>query len=226
MVKMRSFLPFIIMFVCFSLFLTVDVFPALPEFWISTECFSGSAYGTQALPSIARGETGLLVVWDDERITPDRDIFCTRITLEGDVLDPVGIAICTAPGEQTLAKVAAGNLNYLVVWQDYRNDTHDIYGARIDLNGNVLDPDGFPISTGSAWEESPDVAFDGTNFMVAWSDDRSMMSPDIYVTRITSGGEILDGAGIQLSSDTEMEFAPSIAFNGSNYLIAWEVGAG
>ncbi len=226
MVSQQRFLKLIILSFCFFICLPVNVFPALPEFWISTDCFSGSAYGTQASPSIARSETSLLVVWDDERITSDKDIFCTRITPEGNILDPVGIAICTAPGEQTLPQVAAGDFNYLVVWQDYRNDTHDIYGARIDLDGNVLDPDGFPISTGSAWEESPEVAFDGTNFLVVWTDDRSMISPDIYGTRITSGGEILDGSGFQITSETEMEFAPSITYNGSNYLVVWEVGGG
>jgi hypothetical protein len=167
-----------------------------------------------------------VAVWEDERISADKDIFFTRITTEGDILDPTGVAICTAPGHQTSPKVAVGDQNYLVVWQDDRDGTYDIYGARIDTDGNLLDPDGFPISAASGWENSPDVAWDGTNFLVVWSDDRSLISQDIYGARIASDGYILDGGGFQISSDEMMELSPSLAYNGSNYLVTWEIGAG
>jgi hypothetical protein len=212
--------------VSFILFHSVTSLCSWPESPISPDCFPGSAYGTQSSPAVARGENSVLVVWEDERITADRDIFCTRITNEGSILDPVGIPICAALGPQTRARVAAGDQGFLVVWQDQRNDTYDIYAARIDVDGNVLDPDGFPVSTGPQWEESPDVAWDGTNFLVVFSDDRSMISPDIYGIRIAPSGEILDGTAIQVSSETDMELAPSVTYNGLNYLVVWEVGPG
>lgn len=208
------------------LFLSVTSLCSWPESPISPDCFPGSAYGTQSSPSVARGETSLLVTWEDERITADKDIFCSRITFEGDILDPNGIPLCTAPGPQTRVKMAAGDPGFLAVWQDQRNGTYDIYGARMDLYGNVLDSDGFPISVGPQLAESPDVAWDGTNFLVVWSDDRSMISPDIYGIRIAPSGEILDGTAIQVSSETDMELVPSVTYNGLNYLVAWEVGPG
>jgi hypothetical protein len=209
-----------------SLYLTfcssVNVFSAWPEFPLSTDCFSGKAYGTQTTPSIAFDGTNFLVVWEDERINSERDIFGTRVSQQGEILDPIGIPICTAPSLQTDVKVAWGNQNYLVVWTDYRNTSYDIYGARIDPEGNVLDPNGFPISTGSSWESFPDVAWDGTNFFVIWSDDKNEISYDIYGTRITSSGEILDPRGIQISFEPTMELFSTIAFNGTTYLVVWE----
>jgi hypothetical protein len=206
--------------------LSVNAFSGWPEFPLSSDCFSGSAYGTQTTPSIAFDGTDFLVVWEDERLNSERDIFGARMSQQGEILDPIGIPICVAPSLQTDVKVAWGGQNYLAVWIDYRNENYDIYGARIDPQGNVLDPNGFPISTGSGWEAYPDVAWDGTNFFVVWSDDRDFTSYDIYGSRVTSSGEVLDPRGILISSEPVMELVPAIAFNGSTYLVVWEHSPG
>lgn len=97
----------------------------------------------------------------------------------------------------------------------------------MDLAGNVLDPDGFPISTGASWEAYPEVAWDGTNFFVVWSDDRNIDDAyDIYGTRVTPWGEVLDPRGIQLSFEPQMALTPAISYNGSTYLVAWEHAGG
>jgi hypothetical protein len=45
----------------------------------------------------------------------------------------------------------------------------------------------------------PRVAFDGTNYLVAWEDERSG-SQDIYGARVTRGGVVLDPAGFLILS--------------------------
>jgi hypothetical protein len=222
----RHFWKVLLLSGCFILWFSVNALSVWPEFPLSSDCFSGSAYGTQTIPSIAFDGTNFLVVWEDERVNSERDIFGTRVSQQGEILEPIGIPICTAPSLQTDVKIAWGNQNYLAVWTDYRNTNYDIYGARIDPEGNVLDPNGFPISTGSGWESFPDVAWDGTNFFVVWSDDKNDISYDIYGTRITSSGEILDPRGIQISFGPAMELFPTIAFNGTTYLVVWEHGSG
>ncbi len=223
----RCYIRNLLFSIPFVLILSGEAFSSWPEFPLSSDCFSASAYATQSLPAIAFGGTNYLVVWEDERISTDRDIFGARVSILGEVLDPIGIKICTVPNMQTGIKVAGGDQNYLVVWTDYRNASDDIYGARVDFSGNVLDPDGFPISTGEGWESYPDVAWDGTNFLVVWSDDRSTTTyDDIYGTRVTSSGQVLDPQGIQISSDLAWEETPSIAYNGSVYFVAWEHALG
>jgi hypothetical protein len=201
-------------------------FSSWPEIPLSSGCSPGSAYGTQSSPAVAWSGANLLTVWDDERISADKDIFAARFTAAGEPLDPTGFPICTASSWQTYPDVAAGDQFYLVVWEDYRGGTYDIYGARVDFDGNVLDPDGFPICMGEWLAELPAVAWDGTNFLVAWCDDRDLISRDIYAARVTPGGAVLEPNGFRVSSGSLIETNPSVAFNGSDYLLVWEVQGG
>jgi len=108
------------------------------------------------------------------------------------------------------------------VWEDERSGYRDIYGARVDQSGNVLDPDGIAISTAVFWQESPSIAFDGTTYLVVWQDERSGQHHDIYGARVDQAGVVLDPSGIAVSTSANIERYPSVAFDGTNYLVVWE----
>ena len=97
--------------------------------------------------------------------------------------------------------MAFDGTNFLVVWADGRSGpSYDIYGARVSRAGAVLDGAGIPISTAANDQFAPAVAFDGTNFLVVWTDGRSGASYDIYGARVSRAGAVLDGAGIPIST--------------------------
>jgi hypothetical protein len=212
----------IILFFSLLFCLPTQAFSSWPDFPLSSDCFLGGAQGTQTTSSVAFDGANFLVVWEDERINTQRDIFGVRVSLQGDILDPIGIPICTYPGAQSYANVAWGGQNYLVVWQDWRNENWAIYGARVSPDGNVLDPDGFLIAGETGWSMCPAVASDGINFFVVWSWDKYGISYDLYGTRVTPQGEVLDTSGILICETPIFEDYPSIAYNGSIYLVAWE----
>ena len=125
----------------------------------------------QQLPDAAWDGESLAVVWQDDR-NGWFDVYGARVSPDGAVLDPAGVALCTAPGHQAAPRLASSGATRLVVWADPRNGTYDVYGARWSPAGAVLDPEGFPISQAAAEQTSPDVAWDGQSFTVLWSDGR------------------------------------------------------
>ena len=226
MLNFRRLIKILILFVSLVFCLSGEVFSFWPEFWLCSDCFSGGAQRTQTTASLAFDGSNFLGVWEDERINSKRDIFGARVSPQGEILDPIGIPICTSQGVQSYVNVAWGGQNYLVVWQDWRDGNMAIYGARVDLEGNVLDPDGFLIAGGSESAMFPTVASDGTNFFVVWSHDKLDTFYDIYGARVTPDGEVLDPGGILICATILPEYFASIAYNGSVYLVAWQQEGG
>jgi len=182
-----------------------------------------TAANRQESPSVAFGGANYLVVWQDDRSGPFTDIYGARVDQAGVVLDPVGTPISTAASWQEYPSTVFGGINYLVVWQDYRNgSSSDIYGARVDQSGVVLDPAGIPVSTAADDQWFPSVAFDGTNYLVVWQDYRDGSSCDIYGARVNQAGNVLNPAGIPISTAPDYQWRPTVAFNGTNYLVVWE----
>src|SRR6266540_2444496 len=122
-----------------------------------------------------------------------------------------------APQGQTQASVAFDGSNYLVVWSDTRAGTgySDIYGARVAPAGTVLDPAGIAISTAPLRQEWPSVSFGAGAYVVAWQDERSTPeSYDIYATRVSQGGVVLDPTGIAVGTAANSQYSPSVAYHG------------
>ncbi|MEO0090132.1 MAG: T9SS type A sorting domain-containing protein [candidate division WOR-3 bacterium] len=174
----------------------------------------------QISPAIAFDGTNYLIVWTDYR-NGEADIYGTRITPQGVVLDTNGIPISTAEIDQISPSLAFDGNNYLVVWRDFRSGWSDIYGARVTPQGIILDPDGIPISTAINEQYDPNVAFDGNNYLVVWDDNRNGENFDIYGARVTPNGIVLDPEGIPISTAEYEQWYPKIAFDGNNYFIVW-----
>jgi hypothetical protein len=174
----------------------------------------------QENPKVAFDGTNFLVCWDDER-TSDNDIYCARIDQQGNVIDGDGILITASNYDQVFPAVCFGGMNYFVVWQDFRGNDDDIYGARITPSGTVLDPNGIVISNAAGDQEDPKVSYDGSNFLVVWDDERSGVD-DVYGARVTPAGTILDPNGIPISTANDQQEYASVVFNGTNFLVAWD----
>ena len=118
--------------------------------------------GNQGYSSVAfDNDTTYLVVWADQFGTSSSGIFGARVTKSGTVLDwNGGILISGAAYAQENPSVAYDGTNYLVTWQDARNwsSTHyDIYGARVNKAGVVLDASG-KVITNCGFKRGPNTA--------------------------------------------------------------------
>jgi hypothetical protein len=79
----------------------------------------------------------------------------------------------------------------------------------------------FMVCGESGIQLEPTVGFDGTNYIVFWTDGRDSLE-QIYGTRITTTGVVLDSGGFQVITEREEQISPSVAFDGTNYLVVWQ----
>jgi hypothetical protein len=180
---------------------------------------STAAY-IQTSPAVASDGTDYLVVWADRRADTS-DIYVTRVTADGRVLDPAGIAVSTAADFQGSPAVTFDGTNYLVVWSDLRSGNGDIFGARVTRDGTVIDTSGLTLVVDAAEQAAPAVVYDGANVLLVWEDTRSDLFGDIYCARITSEGAVLDPSGFLVSGATNWQGSPAAALGDTDVLVVW-----
>ncbi|MHA7630440.1 Ig-like domain-containing protein [Corallococcus sp. M7] len=172
---------------------------------------------TQWEPSVASNGTDYLVVWRDDSSPQGGDnLFGTRVTGTGTVLDAPAFAVSTANGDQSMPAVGSDGADYLVVWSDNRSGSDALFGARVTQTGTVLEGDGQFLARGSSFDTEPAVAFNGTDYLVAWG-----LDSDIHGMRVTRGGAVLDAGSVVLSTSASTQTAPAVASNGTDYLVVW-----
>ena len=180
----------------------------------------------QGKPAIASDGNNFFIVWRDARNygTNSWDIYGARISPDGTVLDPDGIAISTfanidpSPGNQYFPSVAFDGTNFVVVWIANRsgnNGSYQVVAARVATDGTVLDPNGVTVTADSLTPlRMPSIAFDGTNFLVTWRTAGS----EIRVIRMSPALVNLDDQnGFLIGTG----FYPYVAFDGTNYMVTW-----
>ncbi len=199
-----------------------------PEFGLN-QPVSTAASGDQQNAAVASGAGMFFVAWEDQRNSGSTatDIYGTRVSNAGAILDPFGISIAAAAGLQSTPSVAASGATFLVTWQDERLGGDDIFGARIaSKTGAVLDPLGFAISFDptQAGKANPSVAGSPSGFFVAWEDNRNnaVAGSEIFGARVTSAGVVVDPAGVGISTNPVNQFHPTVVFDNTDYFVAWE----
>lgn len=117
-----------------------------------------------------------LVVWVDDRAagTTGLDVWAMRVRIsDGELLDPHGIPVTIAIGDQRKPAVATDGDDFLVVWEDLGDPFFpDVYGARVRAgDGSVLDPDGVPLT--AEWPAAiigPTIQFADGAYLVFWGE--------------------------------------------------------
>ena len=173
-------------------------------------------------PAVAFDGTDFTVFWAKGEYSGGDRVYRARVTEEGTVLDPGGVLLLTPGGQVSNTSALFDGTNYFVVWQRaYNGYDDDIWGARVRPDGTVLDPYGILIGSDTHMQECPAVAFDGTNYLVTWT---SRYDWKVHGARVTQGGTVLDPTGILISWDGYYEYNwyPSVAYDGSNFIVAWQ----
>ncbi|MDP1916237.1 MAG: Ig-like domain-containing protein [Myxococcales bacterium] len=179
----------------------------------------------QGLSSVAWGAGEYLVVWCEPGPQVDGGVRwavrAVRVTPGGRV---VGAPILvTELNTNTAPIVSSSGSGYLVVWGDPRTGLSDVVAARLDLDGGLLDLDGIEVTTATHVQVPSDVAWDGTNYLVVWS-DRSLGVDDVVGARVSPDGSVLDPVGIPVSRAPGPQWWPVLAWGDGGFLVAWGDG--
>ena len=162
--------------------------------WTANGVAVCTTVGDQTLPAIiSDGAGGAIITWHDMRNGTDGDIYAQRVDHNGNVQWTAnGVAICAITGEQNYpAMVSDGSGGAIITWQDARSGTNgDIYAQRVNAGGAVQwAANGVAISTAANNQLYPAAASDGAGgALIAWEDNRSGTSYDIYAQRVNSAG--------------------------------------
>jgi hypothetical protein len=156
-------------------------------------------------------------------------VWVTAVDAQGDVLGDSN----PYPGEtQASPAIATDGTNFLVAWQTVATDgsTH-VAAGRVNAQGRAIDIDETRVSNGTGVEQEVDVAFDGTNYVLAWFQrpDPSLSDEGtIRVARIGANGSALDGpsptSGHAVSMTSSAKGHPRIARLGAGTLVVWQLG--
>ena len=178
-----------------------------------SEAVPTRAGGLQAAPDIEWNGSEFFVTWADTRETGDeetRDIYGTRVSSGGRVLDPGGIAISTSEDDdERYPGVSWNGRSFLVVWKSYGDaGPLSVKGARVGTAGRVLDPS--PILIERDGDLGSVASGDGTS-LVEYTRDGG-----VWAKRVTATGEVIDPTGIAIAP---LSYGGSAAWNGRAFLV-------
>ncbi|MDP3025162.1 MAG: T9SS type A sorting domain-containing protein [candidate division Zixibacteria bacterium] len=180
----------------------------------------------QRQPAIAMDSSGdFVITWEDNRNDGTWNIYAQRYNSSGaptgsnfKVNDDTGTARQHSP-----AITIDSSGNFVITWEDYRNDLGDIYAQRYNSSG-IPSGSNFKVNddvgTGLQWY--PAISMDGSgNFIITWQDARSNWN--IYAQRYNSSGSPL-GSNFKINDriGTALGGFPAITMNRSgNFVITW-----
>lgn len=184
----------------------------------------------QKLPKVATDVNGgMVVVWEDQRrgnLKDASDIFVSRFNYIGGII--FGDLIVNDTTELVSRKLPDAAVtplgNSVVVWQDTRGGQQDIYGQRIDRNGN-LQGSNFKVNRfgGLYFNTNPSCAVDRFGkFAVVWSGVESGVR-NIYFQLFDSNGDTI-GSSLKVNDDGQAveHDHPKVAMDWSgNFVVAW-----
>jgi hypothetical protein len=158
--------------------------------WTANGVLVCGAAADQSEPIIIKSGTQYIVTWFDYR-AGNADIYVQALNSSGawQWVDPDGVALCTAAGNQFHPRPAGDGVGGAVVtWEDQRSGS-DIYARRVTSTGLVQwTAGGVVVCNATDDQYAPQIVGDGAaGAIIVWYDWRNG-PPDIYMQRIDSSG--------------------------------------
>ncbi len=152
------------------------------------------------------------------------DMYQTALTPTGEKVDPIEERFTFQNADSSGGPIVWIGDRYGIAWQDRRDGVYEIYFAVLKEDGQKATADTRLSFSGSQFSLAPSLAWNGTEFIVAWQDDRSG-SFSIFGQRLSVDG-IPVGSNIELSdTQTLNDESPSLSSGEETLGMAFANGA-
>ncbi len=191
-------------------------------------------------PASAAGPANSLVVYTRfDNTTNQHLLYGVLVSPAGAVDAPGEIPIAIDDSTHLFPAVGFDGQNFLVVWQQQpasgsNFEELDIRGVRVTQAGAALDASPLEIASAIDGQSMPSVACGSASCLVVWLDGRNFPGTqgfpdvDIYATRVSQAGEVLDGpaasGGIRITSGAQPRRDVTVGFTGSSWRVTWAAG--
>ncbi len=181
----------------------------------------------QLRPDISFDDSGnFIITWEDQR-SGEWDVYAQRYFSDGSTLGDNFKVNDDAPDSyQRNASITSDeNGNFVICWQDSRDDYQDIYAQRFSNNATPIGTN-FKVNTDTTntYQYYSEITGDASgNFMIAWEDHRNGYNGDIFKQFYLNDGNTL-GSNKKINDDegSENQQYPAIAVDGNeNFIVAW-----
>ena len=121
-------------------------------------------------------------------------------------------------------EIASDGTGFFAVWQDTRDSRNDdIFGARIDASGAVVDVTSIRINNATTVQQNPVVGYVGTGYVVAWENVAGTNNSDVVASFVNASG-VATALGTVSNAGTN-ETGLAVAGRGTNALLVWQDGS-
>lgn len=200
---------------------------------IGTNAFSIAAGGRVTRAAYNNNRNSYMVVYHYEEAAGNRDIYGQAVAADGS-LSGSAFPICNDDADQIYPNLEfnSNTKEYLVVWQDERNDattSTDLYARHIDEDGNAQGSE-IVVSNADDAQKRPDVAYNSriNQWLVAWGDYRNQNTGgvDVYGQRVLSTGSLAGQGNFVIYNGPNNQGSVALAARptttGAEYLAVWE----
>lgn len=167
-------------------------------------------------PSLAWNGSQYGVAWSDYR-DGNSEIYFARLDASGTKIGG-DTRVTVAPGESASPSLTWSGTEYGIAWSDNRDENYEVYFARLDAAGTKIGGDArVTVAPGESY--SPALTWAGTDYALAWNDDREG-NLEIYFARLDPSGQRIS-EDMRVSTAAGVSQSPSLSWTGSEYGIVW-----
>ena len=186
-----------------------------------------SSPGAQYAPRATWSGDAFLVVWTDTRNSSNgnagTDIYGARVTAGGKVLDPDGVPISSAAGNQWDADAVWNGSAFVVAWTADGAGGSDIWVVRLTPQLANVGPNPMFFAAASYEQSRVSLTVDGTTAVAVYTDYRDEdegQGSNVYMNLLSINGEMHDN-GFPIATGPGDQVAGGVAASTSGVLVTW-----